>query len=84
MVNKLLTMSLLVIVFLNLSAQKQIKGTITGIIIDKESKQPIEFANVVLQKDSDRTVINGTTTNAKAALTLTRSLMGNTKLPIVL
>ena len=80
MVNKLLILCLLMTVFLNLPAQKQSKGTITGIVIDKESKQPIEFANVVLQKDSDKTLLNGTTTNSKGRFNLDKVADGKYKI----
>ena len=80
MINKLLIMFLLMSISPGLSAQKLLKGTITGIIIDRDSKQPIEFANVVLQKDSDRTLLNGTTTNAKGHFSLDKLADGKYKI----
>jgi len=80
MLNKFLILFLFVITFSNLSAQKQSKGTITGIIVDKQSKQPIEFANVVIQKESDNTQISGTITDAKGKFTLNKIADGKYKI----
>ncbi|NEW81219.1 MAG: TonB-dependent receptor [Mariniphaga sp.] len=71
---------LFVFAFSNLSAQKQSKGTITGIIVDNQSKQPIEFANVVIQKESDNTQINGTITDAKGKFSLNKIAYGKYKI----
>jgi len=65
MLNKLLMLFLFVFTFFNSPAQKQIIGTITGIIADKESKQPIEFANVILKYQSDSTQLVGTVTDVE-------------------
>ncbi|HEY3389321.1 MAG TPA: carboxypeptidase regulatory-like domain-containing protein, partial [Prolixibacteraceae bacterium] len=70
MINRFLILFLLICTFSNLSGQKQSRGTITGIIVDKQSKQPIEFANVVIQTESDNTQVSGTTTDAKGKFTL--------------
>lgn len=80
MINKLLIFLLFVLTVSNLSAQKQSKGTITGIIVDKQSKQPIEFANVVLQKESDNAQISGTTTDAKGKFTFDKIADGKYKI----
>ena len=48
MIDKILILILFVIIFTDISAQKSLKGAVTGIIVDSESKAPIEFANVFL------------------------------------
>lgn len=80
MFNKLLILFLFVCTFSNLSAQKQPKGTITGIIVDNQSKQPIEFANVVIQSESDNTQISGTVTDAKGKFSLNKIADGKYKI----
>ena len=80
MINKLLILFLFVCTFSNLSAQKQPKGTITGIVVDNQSKQPIEFANVVIQSESDNTQISGTVTDAKGKFSLTKIAYGKYKI----
>ena len=56
--------SLLIVSILNLFAQKQGQGSITGIIIEKATNNPIEFANVIIQKKSDNTMVQNTVTNS--------------------
>jgi len=80
MINKLLFFLLFVLTVSNLSAQKPSKGTITGIVIDKLNNQPIEFANVVLQKVLDNTQISGTTTDAKGKFTFDKIADGKYKI----
>lgn len=80
MINKLLILFLFVCAFSNLSAQKQSKGTITGTIVDNQTRQPIEFANVVIQSESDNTQISGTVTDAKGKFSLTKIAYGKYKI----
>ena len=80
MINRLLILFLFVCTFSNLSAQKQSKGTITGVVVDNQSKQPIEFANVVIQSESDNTQISGTVTDAKGRFSLTKIAYGKYKI----
>ncbi|MCX6321296.1 MAG: outer membrane beta-barrel family protein [Bacteroidia bacterium] len=48
-----------------LNGQNRNSGTISGTIIDKQAKKPIEFATIVIQKKNDDTVIDGTVTDSK-------------------
>jgi outer membrane receptor protein involved in Fe transport len=41
-----------------------IQGSVQGIIIDKDSKQPIEYATVMLLKKGDSTLVTGSVTEA--------------------
>jgi outer membrane receptor protein involved in Fe transport len=50
---------------LNLYAQKQVQGIITGFIFEKSSGQPLEFTQVTLKKVADSTDIQGTVANSK-------------------
>jgi outer membrane receptor protein involved in Fe transport len=56
------------------------KGTITGFIVDKETKQPIEFASVVLQTESDNTQLKGTTADAKGKFSFDKIADGKYKI----
>ena len=51
--------------FTGVLAQKPAKGTISGIIADKVSSEPIEFATVILQSEADSSQLRGTTTDVK-------------------
>jgi len=50
---------------LTLNAQNRNSGTISGVIIDNQTKKPVEFATIVIQKKNDDTVIDGTITDSK-------------------
>jgi len=49
---------------LTLNGQNRNSGTISGIIIDNQTKKPVEFATIVIQKKTDDTVIDGTVTDS--------------------
>ena len=49
----------------NLSAQQQGFGSVSGIIIEKPSNNPLEFANVIIKGKTDSTLISGTVTGKK-------------------
>jgi len=53
------------------------KGTITGIVHDKNSGTPVEFANVIVCKNSDSSMVNGALTNAKGRFTIDNVPYGN-------
>src|SRR5665647_2379878 len=66
MTNKLTFILLFSIISIQILAQKQpAKGVIFGIIVDKASKEPVEFATVVLLTETGNSQITGTTTNVK-------------------
>jgi len=48
-----------------LNGQSRNPGTISGTIIDNQSKKPVEFATIVIQKKNDDTVVDGTVTDSK-------------------
>lgn len=45
--------------------QNRTSGTISGTIIDNQTKKPIEFATIVIQNKGDNKVIDGTVTDSK-------------------
>jgi len=66
---KLVTISFLVIIVLPVFSQNA--GTsLVGVIVDKDSKTPVEFANIELLKPSDSSVITGMVTDAKGPFTI--------------
>ena len=38
------------------------KGIISGVVIDKQSQKPVEYANIVLYNKSDSAMVTGTIT----------------------
>ena len=61
---KLVTISFLVLIGFPFFAQEPVTSLI-GVIVDKDSKTPVEFANIELLKTSDSSVITGTVTDVK-------------------
>ncbi len=41
------------------------KGSVTGVIMDKKTNLPVEFANVIICKNSDSSMVTGGLTNSK-------------------
>jgi outer membrane receptor protein involved in Fe transport len=56
---------------------QQSNRVISGTVVDKISKQPVEFVNVVLLTDKDSIVVKGTVTDKKGRYTLTDITPGN-------
>ncbi len=52
-------------------------GSITGVVLDFESRHTIEYANIVLLSDKDSALINGTITDANGIFTLSQVRQGN-------
>jgi outer membrane receptor protein involved in Fe transport len=80
MVNKILMLILSVFMLCNVSAQKQSRGSITGNIVDKESRMPIEFATVVLQAEPDSTQLRGTISDAAGKFSFDKVADGKYKI----
>jgi outer membrane receptor protein involved in Fe transport len=64
---------------LNLFAQKGEQGTITGIIVERTTGSPLEFANVVLMKAADSTMVQGTVTGSDGEFTFEKIVNGEYK-----
>jgi outer membrane receptor protein involved in Fe transport len=80
MINKFLALFIFVLIFTPVVAQKLPVGTLTGIIVDKESSVPIEFATVMLVAETDSSQIRGTTTDAKGRFRFDKIANGKYKI----
>jgi outer membrane receptor protein involved in Fe transport len=49
----------------NVYSQKPIQGSITGLIIERSSDKPLEFAQIILLKAKDSTFVQGTVSDNK-------------------
>jgi len=63
--------------FIILSAQQQGQGSVSGIIIEKTSNKPLEFANVIIRSNSDSTRFQGTITGGKGEFTFDKLVFGD-------
>jgi outer membrane cobalamin receptor len=69
----LFIISILFFSTINITAQEQGQrrgGTITGVILEAESRQPIEYANIVLFRSSDSVQVTGTISNTEGRFEL--------------
>ena len=69
--------AIMLLLTVNLFAQNQNSGSITGTVVDEATNSPIEFVNVILQIRSDSTVVTGTTTDKKGKFTLSNIAAGD-------
>ncbi|HOY31855.1 MAG TPA: outer membrane beta-barrel family protein [Bacteroidales bacterium] len=46
------------------------KGSVTGIVFDKKTNTPVEFANVIVCKNSDSSMVTGALTNSKGRFSI--------------
>jgi outer membrane receptor protein involved in Fe transport len=63
---------------INLSAQ-QGQATVSGIIIEKTSNKPLEFANVIIRSTSDSSKFQGTVTGTKGEFSFDKLAFGDYK-----
>jgi outer membrane receptor protein involved in Fe transport len=61
---------------LNLQAQHTGTGTVTGVILEKASGSPLEFATVLIRSKSDSTLFQGTVTTKKGEFTFNKLAFG--------
>lgn len=66
----------------NWGQQNGIVGKISGIIIDEKTKQPVEFASVVLMKNKGVKIVNGTITDSKGYFKMENVPVGSYSLAI--
>lgn len=52
------------------SQNKDFKGNVKGIIIDEDTKNPLEYVSVALLRKNDSTVVNGMLTNSSGVFAL--------------
>lgn len=60
----LILLTLFLITFNDMTAQKVRKGLVVGQIIEKDSRKPLEFANVTVRKSADSSLVTGTITDS--------------------
>ena len=61
---------------INLSAQQQGLGSVSGVIFEKTSNKPLEFANVIIRNNSDSSKFQGTVTGSKGEFTFDKLAFG--------
>lgn len=71
----LLTITSLLITFISY-AQEQNKYSISGKLIDYSTKEPIEYASIIIYKLPDTVLVTGSITNNKGEFTLKKILTG--------
>ena len=57
--------SFCILLFFTINIFAQNEGSITGVVKDESNNSPIEFVNVLLQKNLDSSRVEGTVTNKK-------------------
>jgi outer membrane receptor protein involved in Fe transport len=74
----------LIIIFLfgiiNLEAQQSGNGMVTGIILERSTNSPLEFATVIIKSDADSTFYQGTVTGKKGEFTFNKLAFGEYKI----
>ncbi|MDF3076815.1 MAG: TonB-dependent receptor [Sphingobacteriaceae bacterium] len=58
-------------------------GSVKGIVVDEQSKSPLDYASIALLKTSDSTVVAGTLANEKGEFTLSKIAAGTYSLKAV-
>ena len=76
----LIAFSLIFLSIIDLSAQNQGQGSVSGIIIEKVSNKPLEFANVIIRSNSDSSRFQGTVTGSKGEFTFEKLTYGEYKI----
>lgn len=56
--------------FRNIPGNLNLKGKITGILLDQQSQTPIEYGNIVVYRYRDSSMVTGTTSNAQGKFIL--------------
>lgn len=62
----------------NLSAQQL--GSVSGVIVEKTSNKPLEFANVIIRSNSDSSKFQGTVTGSKGEFSFEKLQFGDYKI----
>jgi hypothetical protein len=58
-------LTIILLNFTTISAQQQGQGSVSGIIIEKTSNKPVEFANVIIRSNTDSSRFMGTVTESR-------------------
>jgi outer membrane receptor protein involved in Fe transport len=72
--------SIILVSVLTISAQQQGQGSVTGIIIEKTSNKPLEFANIIIRNNNDSSKFQGTVTGSKGEFTFDKLPFGDYKI----
>jgi outer membrane receptor protein involved in Fe transport len=64
-------------IVLNLSAQQQGQVSVSGIILDKSTNAPLEFATVIIKSNTDSTLYQGTVTGKKGEFVFNKIASGD-------
>ncbi|MCB0751546.1 MAG: carboxypeptidase regulatory-like domain-containing protein, partial [Ignavibacteriae bacterium] len=76
--NILFILSLLIsFISINAQGQRTLENSITGKVLDKNAKVPLEYSNIVLFQVSDSTQANGTITNSEGIFRIEKIRPGN-------
>ncbi|TGE24778.1 TonB-dependent receptor [Hymenobacter aquaticus] len=66
----------LLLTLLPLGLQAQTNGSISGVLLDKTTNQPLPFANVVVLRGQDSTLVNGAQTSEAGAFAIEQLAAG--------
>ncbi len=67
---KFLILITILISFSYINAQRTLTNSITGKVLDKSAKVPLEYSNIILFRVSDSTQVNGTITNKEGVFNI--------------
>ena len=76
MKNSVAVFTIFLVSVINLSAQQQGQGTVSGNIIEKTSNKPLEFANVIIRSTSDSSKFQGTVTGSNGEFSFDKLAFG--------
>jgi outer membrane receptor protein involved in Fe transport len=76
MKNHIALITILFCCILNLEAQQTGTGTVTGVILEKTTGSPLEFATVIIKSTADSTLYQGTVTGKKGEFTFNKLAFG--------
>jgi len=66
-----------IITFLNFNSIAQTQVTLSGTVIEKATKSPLPFANVIIKTAKDSLIVTGTATNEEGLFTIENLKSGN-------
>ena len=80
MKNFVAVFTILFLWLINLSAQQQKQGSASGIVIEKTTNSPLEFATVIIKSNTDSTFSQGTVTGKKGEFIFNNLAYGDYRL----
>jgi hypothetical protein len=76
MKNFIVFFTIIFFTILNLEAQQTGTGTVAGVILEKNTGSPLEFATVIIKSNADSTLYQGTVTGKKGEFTFNKLAYG--------